>query len=102
MKKTITVSIGGNNYRLLSAENEEYTQKVADHVDGMIQDLLSQGNISIIDAAVLTSVNLADEYFKALETSESLRTQVKDYLEESGRMKMEIADLKRQLDRYRK
>ena len=71
MKKTITVSIGGNNYRLLSAENEEYTQKVADHVDGMIQDLLSQGNISIIDAAVLTSVNLADEYFKPSSVKKS-------------------------------
>lgn len=102
MKKRINVTIGGNDYRLVSAENEEYTRKVAAHVDGKVQELLSMGNFSIIDAAILTSVNLADEYFKALETAESLRSQVKDYLEDSGRMKMEIADLKRQLDRYKK
>jgi len=102
MKKRINVTIGGNDYRLVSAENEEYTRKVATHVDGKIQELLAMGNVSIIDAAILTSVNLADEYFKALETAESLRSQVKDYLEDSGRMKMEIADLKRQLDRYKK
>ncbi|MBR5479957.1 MAG: cell division protein ZapA [Clostridia bacterium] len=102
MKKTITVTIGGNDYRLVSAENEEYTMKVAEHVDGKIRELLSMGNVSVIDAAILTSINLADEYFKALETSESLRSQVKDYLEDSGRMKMEIADLRRQLERLKK
>ena len=102
MKKKITVSIGGNEYRLISAENEEYTRKIASHVDAKVQDLLAMGNVSIIDAAILTSVNLADEYFKALETADSLRSQVKDYLEDSGRMKMEIADLRRQLERYKK
>ncbi len=102
MKKTITVTIGGNEYRLVSAENEEYTKKVASHVDTKVQELLSLGNVSIIDAAILTSVNLADEYFKALETSESLRSQVKDYLEESGRMKMEINELRRTIERLKK
>lgn len=102
MKKTITVTIGGNDYRLVSAENEEYTMKVAEHVDGKIRELLDMGNVSVIDAAILTSINLADEYFKALETSESLRSQVKDYLEDSGRMKMEIADLRRQIERLKK
>lgn len=102
MKKTISVTIGGNQYRLVSAENEEYTRKVAAHVDSKVQELLSSGNVSIIDAAMLTSINLADEYFKALETSESLRSQVKDYLEESGRMKMEINDLKRQIERLKR
>lgn len=102
MKKKIVVTIGGNDYRLVSAENEEYTQKVAEHVDAKIRELLALGNVSVIDAAILTSVNLADEYFKALETSESLRAQVKNYLEESGKMKMEIAELRRTVERLKK
>ena len=102
MKKTITVSVGGYDYRLLSSENDEYTRKVAAHVDSKIAEVLESGNFSIIDAAILASINIADEYYKVLDTADNLRTQLKDYLEESGRMKMELAELRRELDRAKR
>ncbi len=99
MKKRVTVSIAGGEYRLIGAENEEYTRKVAAHVDAKINEILSAANVSIIEAAVLAGVNITDEYYKALETADNLRTQLKDYLEDSGRMKAEISELKRELMR---
>lgn len=101
MKKSVTVSIAGGEYRLIGAENEEYTRKVAAHVDTKINEVLGAANVSMIEATVLASVNIADEYYKALETADNLRTQLKDYLEDSGRMKAELADLKRELMKYR-
>ena len=102
MKKSINVTVGGNEYRLVSSENDEYTRKVAAHVDSKIAEILHGSSFSIIDAAILAGINIADEYYKVLDTADNLRTQLKDYLEESGRMKMEIADLRRQLDKLKK
>lgn len=102
MKKTITVTVGGNEYRLVSSENDEYTRKVAAHVDSKIAEILDGSSFSIIDAAVLAGINIADEYYKVLDTADNLRTQLKDYLEESGRMKMELAELRREVDRLKK
>ncbi len=101
MKKRITVTIGGNEYHLVSAEDEEYTRKVAAHVDAKVSEILQAGNTSIVEAAVLASINLADEYYIVLDTAENLRAQLKDYLEESGRMKIELSELRRENDRLK-
>ena len=49
------------------------------------------------DAAVLAAANIADEYFKAVETAEHLREQLAGYLEEATRAKNEISELKREI-----
>lgn len=99
MKKAISVNIGGVELRLVSGENEEYTRRVAAHVDAKVNDVLKNGNFSLVEAAILSAVNISDEYYKALETAENLRTQLKDYLEDGSRMKSEIADLRREISR---
>lgn len=99
MKNAISVNIGGVELRLVSGENEEYTRRVAAHVDAKVNEVLKSGNFSLVEAAILSAVNISDEYYKALETAENLRTQLKDYLEDGSRMKSEIADLRREISR---
>ena len=96
MKNAISVNIGGVELRLVSGENEEYTRRVAAHVDVKVNEVLKGGNFSLIEAAILSAVNISDEYYKALETAENLRTQLRDYLEDASRMKSEIAELRRE------
>ncbi len=102
MKNVITVNIAGAELRLVGGENEEYTRKVASHVDAKVNEVLKSGNISLIEAALLSAVNVADEYYKALETAENLRTQLRDYLEDESKLKSELAELKRELSKYGK
>ena len=99
MKNAIKVNIAGVELRLISGENEEYTRRVAAHVDTKVSEVLKSGSFSIIEAALLSAINISDEYYKALETAENLRTQLKDYLEDGSRMKSEISDLKREIVR---
>ncbi len=99
MKNSIKVNIAGVELRLISGENEEYTRRVAAHVDAKVSEVLKTGNFSIIESALLSAINISDEYYKALETAENLRTQLKDYLEDGSRMKSEISDLKREIVR---
>ena len=76
MKNKITVSIAG----------QEYTMVV-----------LSQGRLSQADGAVLAAMNIADQYFKGQEAAENLRRQIKEYLEEATKLKMELSEAKREI-----
>ena len=84
VKNKVTVSIAGQSYTLVASEDAGYMEKVAAHVDAKIQEV--QG-----------ALNIADEYFKEVEASENLRRQLKEYLEEATKMKMELSEAKREI-----
>ena len=93
MKETISITIAGAEYTV-RAEDAEYTKKVAAHLDYQISEILRAGNIPIVEAAILAGMNVGDEYYKVLETSDELRATIKDQLEEITRLKAEIERLK--------
>jgi cell division protein ZapA len=63
---------------------------------------LNSGNTSLLEAAILAGVNIADDYYKVLDTADNLRAQLKEYLDQAGKMKMEISELKREIMRLGK
>ena len=97
MKNKITVSIAGQEYTMVAAEGEDYVRRVAAHVDSQMREVLSQGRLSQADGAVLAAMNIADQYFKGQEASENLRRQIKEYLEEATKLKMELSEAKREI-----
>ena len=97
MKNKIAVSIAGQTYHLVASEESCYMEKVAAHVDAKIQEVLEAPKVSLVDGAVLGALNIADEYFKEVETSENLRRQLKEYLEEATKLKMELSEAKREI-----
>lgn len=97
MQNRVTVTIADQDYTLLADGDEAYTQKVAAHVDGKIQEVLSAARISLADAAILAALNLTEDYFKEVEASERLRAQLKEYLEESNKLKLELSEAKREI-----
>ncbi|WP_186567307.1 cell division protein ZapA [Lawsonibacter celer] len=97
MKNRVTVTIAGQEYTLVATEDKGYVEKVAGHVDAKIQEVLDGARVSLVDAAVLGAVNVADEYFKEVEASENLRRQLKEYLEEATKLKLELSEAKREI-----
>ena len=97
MKNRVTVTIAGQEYTLVATEDQGYVEKVAQHVDAQMKQVLDGARISLVDGAVLTAVNIADEYFKEVEASENLRRQLKEYLEEATKLKMELSEAKREI-----
>ena len=97
MKNKITVSIAGQEYTMVAAEGEDYVRRVAAHVDAKIQEVLDESKVSLVDGAVLGALNIADEYFKEVAASENLRRQLKEYLEEATKLKMELSEAKREI-----
>lgn len=102
MKNKIEVTIGGKIYRLVAEEDVEYTKMVADYVDGKITELMRGGDLSDSDAYTLAALNIADDYFKELKKAESLRGQLKDYIEDAARAKSELAEVRREMSRTKK
>ena len=99
MQNRITVTIRGKEYTLLAAENPEYVQRVAAYVDEKLAQTAGVGGMAMVDCAVLTALNIADSYFKEQESSENLRKQLKQYLDEANRLKTELSEAKRELFR---
>lgn len=97
MKNKITVSVAGQEYTLMSMDEADYVQRVAAHVDEQVRQISESGRISLVDSAILAALNIADEYFKEQTAEENLRGQIKQVLEESAKLKLELAEANRKI-----
>ena len=96
MENRITVSICGTDYTFTAEESPSYMQKVAAHVDEQMAAIMEGGRIARVDAAVLAAANIADELYKEQAISENLRNQLKGYLDDISRLRVEINELRRE------
>lgn len=101
MKSKITVFVAGQEYTLLSEEDEGYVLRIAAQVDSQIRELMGGGRLSQANAAVLAALNAADKTQKAVDSADHLRHQVREYLEETQKLKGELADARREISRLR-
>ena len=99
MANRVTMNICGEEYTLVADESSAYMEKVGALVDQRMAELMEAAHMGRSDAAVLAAVNIADELFKAQESAENLRRQLKTYLDEATQAKAEASELKRQLFR---
>ncbi len=97
MQNRVTVTIGGQNYTLVATEDGNYIKDIAAYVDRELDDVMENEKLSLANAAMLTAMNIADKYFKEREVSNNLRRQLKEYLDETARVKLELAESKRQI-----
>lgn len=97
MQNRITVTINDQEYTLVATEDAAYMEKVAGHVDAKVKEIRAEGKISSADAAILAALNMADEYFKGQEAGENLRAQMKELLEESAALKLELSKCKQEI-----
>lgn len=103
MKSTVKINICGTDYLITSDDNESYIRSIGDEVDQRMNDLLN-GNqhTSITMAAVLCALNYADEYHKAVDTSDNLRAQISSYIEDGQRARLDAEEAKREVERLRR
>ena len=97
MANRITVSICGDDYTLMAEESPSYMQKVAAMVDAEMGEIMASGRVGRLDAAVLAAANLADPLLKQQASTENLRSQLKDYLDDANKAKAELSECRREL-----
>ncbi|WP_232695737.1 cell division protein ZapA [Brevibacillus daliensis] len=79
VKKRLTVEIYGQQYRLSGKASTNHMRMVAGYVDDKMKEI-AQGNYRLDSAkiAVLSSVNIADEYFRLRQEYEDLLRLLQD------------------------
>lgn len=99
-KNRVQVKIGGASYTIVTEDDTEYVENLAETVDNEIRSICnSNPSLSITQAAVLVALDQADACKKASASSDNLRVQIKDYLEESARARMEVEVARREVER---
>lgn len=94
MQNRVTVNVAGHSYVLLAEEGEDYVRRVADFVNEQLRQTQEGAEISQLDCALLTCLNIADQYAKDKVSSSNLRQQLKDLLEENAQLKLELHQAK--------
>jgi len=70
-KKTIRVTIFGEEYPLRGEADTEYMQRVAEYVDRSMRSVAEKaGHLSAAKIAVLAAINIADELFRERSDSQ--------------------------------
>ena len=73
-KNRVEVRIAGKDYRIRGVESDEYLQKIALYVDKKMSEIMKKDNkLSTSMVAVLTALNVADDYLKTRESEYNLK-----------------------------
>ncbi|MCD8384703.1 MAG: cell division protein ZapA [Clostridiales bacterium] len=102
MKEKMNVTIAGSTYTLVTTDDPAHVEQVAAQVDQMMTSVIQQAKVSALDAAVLTAINAVDSAVREQQTSQGLRDQMKDSLEENRKLRQELADARREITRLKK
>ena len=105
MEKTkVRLQICGTEYTISSAEDDaEYMKELGEQLDGKMHELMTDNpRLSITQCAVLSALDYLDAFKKAESSSENLRSQIQDYLEDAARARTDSEITKRELDRVAK
>ena len=110
MKNRVKISIDGKSFTLVGEETEEHMRQVATYIDHKMTEIRQKAVAVTLDSSlayVLTSINVADDYFKEKAYTAELEgrligmtaraQELADRLEEAERAK-EAAEAK--LDEY--
>ncbi|OEF99337.1 Z ring-associated protein [Vulcanibacillus modesticaldus] len=72
-KNKLTVMIFGQQYKIVGNASSNYMRMIAGHVDDKMRQIAeSNPRLDTTKIAVLTAVNIADEYFRLKEEYDEL------------------------------
>ena len=101
-KNKIRLNICGSECTITSEDNETYVLALGDEVEKSIQSIMSKNDrVSLTLASIITALSFCDEAKKAVAAADNLRSQIKDYLEDSSRSRLEADEARREIERMK-
>ena len=102
MANKILLTICQNDYYVKSDQPEEVIRSMAARLDKEIAELMNRSNsVSQTSAAVLLALNYLESSMRESENADNMRTQVKRYLEDSAKSRIECEQYRREVERLR-
>lgn len=99
-KNKVSVKIYGTDYTILTEENEEYILELAYELDSDMKKLCQRSTrFTATSAAVLCALEYLDKKNKEEGTSDRMRLQINDYIQDTAKARIELDDAKRKIER---
>lgn len=99
----IKIEIAGASYTVATPEQEGYVRDLAkemsDDIDGL---MVRNPSLSMNDALVLCAIAYLSEYKKEAANCDHIRSQLKEYLGDTARARMEADEANRRADKLGK
>ena len=102
-RNRIRLNICGAEFALTSDDSESYIHAIAEEVEAGITEMVEKNpHISITTAGIISALNYCDAQHKAEDAADNLRSQIKDYLEDSSQVRMEADEARRENEKLKK
>jgi cell division protein ZapA len=99
-KNRVNLKICGSSYSILTEDDPEYVEELGEVIDKEMKAVGQDApSLSLTQCAVLVALDQADACKKATASADNLRAQIKDYLEDSARARMEVDVARREIER---
>ena len=96
-KNKITVFVAGHKLTLITQESEKYVTDIASKVETAINSLFSSSNMSKEKCAVMAALDFCDDEFKSRMALSEIKEQIKDYIEDTSKLRAENDALKAEI-----
>lgn len=102
-KNRVIVRILGQEYTIVGEEPREFMQRVSNYVDDKMNEIAEKNKkFSTAMIAVLTSINIGDEYFKLLDEHKKLKIERESPAEELEKAKELLASSEVEIEKKEK
>ena len=94
------VKVLGTTYYITTSGSEEQVRRIEEQLGEQLSTLLEQRpSLSTLDALVILSLNLMAELTETEASTDRMREQLSQYLEDAAKARMELDEQKRQNER---
>ena len=99
-KNKVQLKICGATYSIVTEDDPEYVESLGELIDSEMRNISdSNPSLSLIQCAILVALDQADNSRKSAAAADNLRAQIKDYIEDAARSKIEVDVERREIDR---
>lgn len=99
-KNKVQLRICGSTYSIITEDEPEYVEELGELIDKEMKTVGQEApTLSTTQCAILVALDQADACKKATASADNLRAQIKDYLEDSARARMEVDVARREIER---
>ena len=101
--RKVKIDIVGSTYTLTTTEPEGHVHDLADEISGDIKALMDRNPaLSLNDALVLCAVSYLNECKKEHDNADHIRSQLKEYLGDTAKARMEADEAVRRAEKLQK
>lgn len=103
MLNRVKIEIKGAIYNIAGEESEEYVKSLAENMNKAISTVMeADERLSLTSALVLVGLDYVDRLRKSEENADNIRSQLTEYMNDSGKALGELTSLKRENEKLKR